>query len=560
MLVRLLLFACDVALSAALLVATTIAATGGTRVAVGRATISLRSVGNLLIAAAALAVVRYAFRERLPFLANGRWRLDHIGPRATRWLAGSVSRLAALPPGRALSIVAGVALAGAVIKLANAILHPGFFSGDDVEIHEMSLGVALGQRWPIWELRSAFYPMTVIYPLQALLVKVGIVDPAALVLAGRLVVTAISSAGLILLFRWSRRVYGDAVAVLAVCLLGTSILHIQFGGSELPRSVSAVFVVAAFFCVRERGGTGRMVVAGLCIAVAAGMRFSEVVFFAPALLQLLIERRGRDAAALLVTGAVAAVAIQGVSDAAYWHSPFYSARQMLQFTLVDRLSSRGYEPPWFYVAHVTAWTDLLTFALAVASLRSRDWRLALWLWVPIAALSVLPHKEPRYLIPSLPFLCLAAACALVSVAGQLRSLHDVRWRDGLATALVAGLGLRLIFVVASYRVGRTDVEVALAREIGQERGVRGVALEHSWRFGGHLYLRGMTSVEDLGPDTVRTEEQLRAFLSQQPADVVAISDATCERLACASTLSSAGFRETSNDTARQARYRTFERN
>ena len=34
-----------------------------------------------------------------------------------------------------------------------------FMTGDDVEIHEMSLGLLLHHPWPIWDLRSAVFPL-----------------------------------------------------------------------------------------------------------------------------------------------------------------------------------------------------------------------------------------------------------------------------------------------------------------------------------------------------------------------------------------------------------------
>ena len=72
-----------------------------------------------------------------------------------------------------------------VVKLANAALYPGFFSGDDVEIHEMTFARLFGWNWTAWDLRNAFYPMVFIYPIQALLAGMGIDDTATLVFAGR---------------------------------------------------------------------------------------------------------------------------------------------------------------------------------------------------------------------------------------------------------------------------------------------------------------------------------------------------------------------------------------
>ena len=64
-------------------------------------------------------------------------------------------------------------MVASAIRVANVFTHFGFVTGDDVEIHEMTLGVALGKAWPVWDLRNAFYPMTFIFPVQRALVELG---------------------------------------------------------------------------------------------------------------------------------------------------------------------------------------------------------------------------------------------------------------------------------------------------------------------------------------------------------------------------------------------------
>jgi hypothetical protein len=331
--------------------------------------------------------------------------------------------------------------------------------------------------------------------------------------------------------------------------------------------VSSIFVVASFFALRSRGSATRVALAGLLLALAACLRFSELVFFIPAGVQLIVERRVRDGVLLAGVGTVAAVTIQAIADAAYWGTPFSSAREVLKFTLVDRLSSRGYEPAWYYLAELTSWTDVLTVGLAVVGWRVADWRLNVWLWLPIVLLSALPHKEPRYLIPSLPFLSLVAAAGLAWLIHRLTHLHsgvgDERqsvmrwWKPAIAVALVCGLGLRTVFVVSGYHVRRTDAEVALAREVDLDTNVKSAAFEAAWRFGWHLYLVRLSRVDDLTPQDVASPEELRVAIGRHPVELVALSGGACKRLACADILLESGFRELTYPSGPAAGYRTF---
>ena len=102
----------------------------------------------------------------------------------------------------------------------------------------------------------------------------------------------------------------------------------------------------------------------------------------------------------------------GGTDLWFWGSPFHSLRKVVEFTLVDRLSSRGYQPLWYYVTSLNAWTSIAVAALAVYGARGSGWRVTIWWALPLAMFSLLPHKEPRYLIALLPFVCLSAALGL----------------------------------------------------------------------------------------------------------------------------------------------------
>ena len=63
---------------------------------------------------------------------------------------------------------------------------PAFYSGDDVEVQEMSLRALLHTEWPVWDLRNATFPLGFIYPIQRLAMALGVSRMAALVFAGHL--------------------------------------------------------------------------------------------------------------------------------------------------------------------------------------------------------------------------------------------------------------------------------------------------------------------------------------------------------------------------------------
>jgi hypothetical protein len=134
----------DLALLAVLAVAVVVILTGGGIVQVGELRIRARSVENPIWILTVLISLRYALGGSWPIFGVGRWSVR--GAAATgihlvsEALPARVERLFSQP---ARALVA-VGLGAFALKALVAWTSPGFFSGDDVEVHEMSLGGSRG--------------------------------------------------------------------------------------------------------------------------------------------------------------------------------------------------------------------------------------------------------------------------------------------------------------------------------------------------------------------------------------------------------------------------------
>jgi hypothetical protein len=456
---------------------------GGT-LSLGTIRIGLRSVDNPVTILAAAVALRYLCRSWPSFgpLSGAAARIDLF---ATRTLAAFDTLSRQMPWPAVRRWVPGIALAALLLKAWFAATSPGFFSGDDVEIHEMSLSVLLGERWPIWDLRSPVFPLGFIFPAQWVAHVSGVTDVSALVVAGRLAVAVMSTVSVLLVAFIGRSLWPQRLgyAVLAAALCGFAKLSIAFGSSELPRPVASVFLLAAFFAI-QRSVPAAAAVAGILVGTAASFRFSEILFVLPAAIHL-VRTRGKTASLQFVLAAGGTmVLLIGLGDAAYWGEAFHSAAAAFDYTVVQRLSSRGYQPPWWYLTALGQWTTLPVFVLAVlggARLRS----LALWAFLPLAVLSVLPHKEARYAIPSVAFVCLLAAEGVRRVAD---GVANGAYRPWAAASLVAGLALGAVHDLGHYRLPRSNAEIAFARRLRSVELPSGVAVQQLWRLGGHLYL------------------------------------------------------------------------
>jgi hypothetical protein len=481
-----------------------VAATGGGAFTLASIRISLTSTGNPVALAALAAAARYLAYPRIPFL----W-FPRRTPEALDAIASRI-REELLHHGRARAgsarILAVIVIGSILLRLANALAYPGFVTGDDVEIHQMTLGVLFDTGWPVWELRCALYPMAIIYPAQSIVHRLGGEDVGTLILAGRLVVVALATVSVWLTYRIALALTGsEPAALLAAIMLATSRLHVWFGSGELPRPVASVFLLAAFW-VLLKSGSSRAIGAGLLLGIGGALRFGEVIFFVPAVIWLLWRRRVWDASLMLMTSLVAALALIGLADWLYWGTAWSSLRAIVDYTLVERQSSRGFEPFWYYVGQLTDWTNLPYFLLGALAFKLPDKGAALWTWVPILLLSLLPHNEARYAVPVLPFLCIAAA-------GAFQALLRRRLSPPAVTLALLALVAALVFEATNWRARRAADEIRLAQRIAALQ-PNGVAVEQLWRIGGPLYFR------DAGTPLTEIGNDLEASLASSPAVIL----------------------------------------
>ena len=246
-----------------------IVVSGGGQVALAGHIVRVRSVSNPLLVWSAIAILRLLVFRGIPFLTRRQWPIDRLESRCESWCRRVSDALTHLTPAGARRAMLTLVIVVTVVKLANAAFYPGFFSGDDVEIHEMTFATLFGWDWSAWNLRSAFYPMTFIYPIPALLATLGITDTEPLVFAGRAVVAVLSSLTLWLVYRVGADLSSPGVGATAAIMLGLHRLHVTFGGSELPRPIASLFIVAAFLCLIPRR-------VSLVRAAIAGMRSRSV--------------------------------------------------------------------------------------------------------------------------------------------------------------------------------------------------------------------------------------------------------------------------------------------
>jgi len=538
---------------------------GGGVFHIGAVRVSATHARNLIAITTFLVVLRGYGARAVPFLGVRLLEFRKLPERCVELFSRLHAWLRDADNASARRVVVALVLVSAVIKLLNSWFYYGFFSGDDVEIHEMTLSTLLGWTdWQAWNLRNAFYPMAFIYPAQALVHGLGVQEEALLVFAGRTVVVLFSLLSIILVYRVAKDTYGSvAVGICAVSLFAASHVHNNFASTVLPRVVAATFVLlSVWLLVRFRQSPIVAIASGLLLGIGSAIRFSEALFIGCVVLYLLASRRVLHGFLVGIASVATAALVVGVADQLYWGTPFSSLLNLYDYTIRQAQSSRGYQPVWFYLTTAGSWGNYLMVGLLVYAAWLREWRGFLLAGLPIAILSILPHKEFRYLVPVLPFACIVAGFALWTILTEFAGETSTRKANEtplVATVLGILVVVSLLFEIDGYRFRRYESAVDAARYVREQPAASSVGVEQLWRAGGRIYLWRVPIVRDISFDRRDDRDYIRNVLSGSAYQYVALNTGDVERFGYEELLGAAGYQEIPLVTGNSSRgYRLYE--
>lgn len=389
---------------------------------------------------------------------------------------------------RTARIVCGVAILSAAVRGFLAWRWYGFQTGDDLEIAEEAFRVAVGLVHQPWDIRSLFVPDVLVAPFVWIASLCGLHDPLWMAGIARLPFIFLGAINIVLLFHLGRRWYDERTALIAASLYAVHWIPLVYGSSSYPRTFAVTCILAAALLLERFP-----FIAGLFAALATTTRYSEAIF----LISLLVIARSRQTVVALSCGFIVGFVIfVGVYDRLTWGHWFSSLMQFTELTFArrDASSLNVRQPLWWYFSSLPHWIPITALPLIyIAARRSELRRFVAFIALPVLALSLIFHKELRYLQVVIPFVALLAAYGFTIAP----------WRRAIAVALLV-----LAFPLALGRIGtvarRTNNAVDAALWIAQQR-PKGVALSQGWAYGGRLFLGNAPIIADIGipPDAMR---------------------------------------------------------
>ena len=427
----------------------------------------------------------------------------------------------------------------AAVKIFLQVTVPGFLQGDDVETLEAGFRAAFGIEYADWEIRSHLLPEILIAPLlRAASLLLGI-DTDGLLLAASIPFVAAGAIATLLVFHLARA-WGlaESDAVIAAVLYAVHAIAVVYGVGGFPRPLVAPLIVGAAL-LATRGTARAAILAGVLIGLAGAARYSEWMFLLPLLVMVgpgvvrasrpplgggdqpepeageTPAPHGAGRAALVLLGFAAGVCVVGLYDIVSGDGAFSSLIEFARYTLAGGSSSmQAAQPPWWYLARLHQWLPLTALPLLVWGWRTGRRTAFLWIVIPLMVLTLVHHKELRYLQNVVPFLAIAIAagmfrhsplaplpgCAPLDPGSESggRASRDAPATLSHASGVLPFVLLALTVLWSAWGVNRLDKRsssaVAAARAIIAVSDAA-VAVEQPWAYGGHLYFGNRPVIE-----------------------------------------------------------------
>jgi GPI mannosyltransferase 3 len=388
-------------------------------------------------------------------------------------------------------IVRIVAAAVALIPAIVAVTQLGRLHPDEVfQTLEPANHRAFGYGIVAWEwtvgLRNWAVPGLFSWILEAG-AALGINDPMARRILLELPQLALHFATLLAVYRLTVRRLPARLALASMVLVGLYGPLIHFAGRPMGESFSAAFLVIALERIDAAPGKPWHVPAfgGALLGFAVVTRYGSAVMVIAALVWLVATRAWKPLLYTVLGGLVVALALGGL-DWATWGAPFHSLRKYVDFNLLsgEAVTQFGSEPAWFYLPLLGclvlwAWPGLVLGVLRRAEGASI---FAFCGLAYVAAISLTPHKEARFLYPGLVLLLVAATPPWLAL---LSRLAPKRTSLLLTASLVSCVAI--LFFKTPYQPERPDMFRLVVKASREATGLVIVG-EGVWGAPGYFYL------------------------------------------------------------------------
>jgi GPI mannosyltransferase 3 len=309
---------------------------------------------------------------------------------------------------KSLVLLAAAAAATRLYALhaSRGFLHPDSLFQLLEQAHRLVFGYGVVPLEYVHGIRSWFQPLLIATVFKAML-WLGATDISQLILANKILMTAVSLALLYVTYQLAKAVYGGKAAQYALLFATFSPILWLWTADPNPHTPAALFTTAAlllFWNATQKSTPKKHLLAGASLGIAFMLRFDSIIFLTPMLAYAAATKKTKHLQ-WFAAGLAAAVAAQAAIDALTWGAPLYPFIEFVKMNIAgNQPAAFGVQPAYFYLGvlglHIAC---LFTLPYALEKREGLVY-LALSGLAFLAVYSAVGHKEPRFIIPILPML------------------------------------------------------------------------------------------------------------------------------------------------------------
>lgn len=396
--------------------------------------------------------------------------------------------------GRTLPLLLGLAF---VLRLAAYFSHGGIVHADEIfQYAEPAHRLVFGQGIVTWEyrlgVRSWLFPgfLAGVMEVARLAGDGPVVQNAAIAVALSLLSLPAVACG----FLWARRCAGEVAAVASGVLLAAWPDAVLLSIHPLIDGAAAALLLPALYALERRPG-----IAGCLLGLTAMLRIPLAPVVAFAGLRGLWGQTGRAWAKAAAAGAAVVLAC-GLLDWATLGRPFQSIIKYIWVNQAEGAADYYGVESWamYLVALVWSWGWLTPVFLLLLAAGARRMRLAAeTAGLTVLLLSLIPHKELRFMYPAVPLVLAVAGAGVPGFARWLSARAGQVWNE--TRAVPAALLSMMALCGAAFAFGnegklwvRGTGVVALMHRVAADKAACALAIVPSsdWFLsGGYTHLR-----------------------------------------------------------------------
>ncbi len=294
---------------------------------------------------------------------------------------------------------------------------------------------------------------------------------------------------LLAVYRLAARRVSQSAALLSIWLVALYGPVTFFAGRTMGESISTAFLVWGLERLDDKKASAwAAVLAGVLFGAAEVARYGSAVIIVAALLWLLLTRRFKTLALTAASGMLIAAAL-GALDNATWGDWFHSLKAYVDYNVTSGKAAAQFGAlPWYYyfLRFFLAPFAAVGFVRWFSQPGERAWSLvfcALAYWLAIA---LTPHKEARFLYPTLVLLTVAAAPSFATLFLSVFTTVG-QYRNKALLLFVLVLNVAFFVFPGEFSPRRTE-QFQLTAKAGRQATGFAIVNEGLWGAAGHFYL------------------------------------------------------------------------